>query len=175
MVFSLGLYLLIFSNIREKKRNTPPKKSKSRKPWKLLKLMGILPKSVMPEWIQCVHSHNSLAQKVLCPCLVLSHSIALYCSHIWYKETSPSPLITKANLAYFWLLLQVQCLVDGDMPRDFSRTLVFTNQSLQYLQKRIVDLRNEKIMQREIHKKAREQHKQLLQDRREMEMEIQRE
>ncbi|NXQ50810.1 CFA44 protein, partial [Catharus fuscescens] len=70
-------------------------------------------------------------------------------------------------------LHQVQCLVDGEMPRDFSRTLVFTNQSLQYLQKRIVDLRNEKIMQREIHKKAREQHKQLLQDRKEMEMEIQ--
>ncbi|NXB34629.1 CFA44 protein, partial [Eulacestoma nigropectus] len=71
-------------------------------------------------------------------------------------------------------LHQVQCLVDGEMPRDFSQTLVFTNQSLQYLQKRIVDLRNEKIMQREIHKKAREQHKQLLQDKKEMEAEIQR-
>ncbi|KFO57710.1 hypothetical protein N302_08042, partial [Corvus brachyrhynchos] len=71
-------------------------------------------------------------------------------------------------------LHQVQCLVDGQMPRDFSQTLVFTNQSLQYLQKRIVDLRNEKIMQREIHKKAREQHKQLLQDKKEMEAEIQR-
>uniref|UniRef100_U3JTT5 Cilia- and flagella-associated protein 44 n=1 Tax=Ficedula albicollis TaxID=59894 RepID=U3JTT5_FICAL len=70
-------------------------------------------------------------------------------------------------------LHQVQCLVDGEMPRDFSQTLVFTNQSLQYLQKRIVDLRNEKRMQREIHKKAREQHKQLLQDKKEMEMEIQ--
>ncbi|NWV47572.1 CFA44 protein, partial [Daphoenositta chrysoptera] len=71
-------------------------------------------------------------------------------------------------------LHQVQCLVDGEMPRDFSQTLVFTNQSLQYLQKRIVDLRNEKIMQREIHKKAWEQHKQLLQDKKEMEAEIQR-
>ncbi|NWX57545.1 CFA44 protein, partial [Promerops cafer] len=71
-------------------------------------------------------------------------------------------------------LHQVQCLVDGEMPCDFSHTLVFTNQSLQYLQKRIVDLRNEKIMQREIHKKAKEQHKQLLQDTKEMEMEIQR-
>lgn len=69
--------------------------------------------------------------------------------------------------------MQVQCLVDGEMPRDFSQTLVFTNQSLQYLQKRIVDLRNEKIMQRETHKKAKEQHKQLLQDKKEMEMEIQ--
>ncbi|NWW30986.1 CFA44 protein, partial [Panurus biarmicus] len=71
-------------------------------------------------------------------------------------------------------LHQVQCLVDGEMPRDFSQTLVFTNQSLQHLQKRIVDQRNEKIMQREIHKKAKEQHKQLLQDKKEMQMEIQR-
>ncbi|NXM13394.1 CFA44 protein, partial [Ploceus nigricollis] len=70
-------------------------------------------------------------------------------------------------------LHQVQCLIDGKMPCDFSQTLVFTNQSLQYLQKRIVDLRNEKIMQREIHKKAKEQNKQLLQDKKEMEMEIQ--
>ncbi|NXL79176.1 CFA44 protein, partial [Leptocoma aspasia] len=70
-------------------------------------------------------------------------------------------------------LHQVQCLVDGEMPRDFSQTLVFTNQSLQYLQKRIVDLRNEKIMQRETHKKAKEQHKQLLQEKKEMEVEIQ--
>ncbi|NWX34026.1 CFA44 protein, partial [Notiomystis cincta] len=71
-------------------------------------------------------------------------------------------------------LHQVQCLVDGEMPRDFSQALVFTNQSLQYLQKRIVDLRNEKIMQRETHKKAREQHKQLLQEKKEMEREIRR-
>ncbi|NXO71888.1 CFA44 protein, partial [Phainopepla nitens] len=71
-------------------------------------------------------------------------------------------------------LHQVQCLVDGELPYDFSQTLVFTNQSLQYLKKRIVDLRNEKIMQREIHKKAKEQHKQLLQDKKEMEVEIQR-
>ncbi|NXO21463.1 CFA44 protein, partial [Cisticola juncidis] len=71
-------------------------------------------------------------------------------------------------------LHQVQCLVDGEMPRDFSHTLVFTNQSLQYLRKRIVDQRNEKIMQREIHKKAKEEHKQLLQDRKEMRKEIER-
>ncbi|NXU15545.1 CFA44 protein, partial [Pardalotus punctatus] len=69
---------------------------------------------------------------------------------------------------------QVLCLVDGEMPRDFSQALVFTNRNLEYLKKRIVDLRNEKIMQRETHKKAREQHKQLLQDKKEMETEIQR-
>ncbi|NWT53134.1 CFA44 protein, partial [Erythrocercus mccallii] len=69
-------------------------------------------------------------------------------------------------------LHQVQCLVDGEMPRDFSKTLVFTNQSLQYLRKRIVDQRNEKRMHREIHRKAKEQHKELLQDKKEMEKEI---
>ncbi|NXA12333.1 CFA44 protein, partial [Sapayoa aenigma] len=71
-------------------------------------------------------------------------------------------------------LHQVQYLVNGEMPSDFSQALVFTNQSLEYLQKRIVDLRNEKIMQREIYKKAREQHKQLAQDKKEMEIEIRR-
>ncbi|RMC07720.1 hypothetical protein DUI87_17199 [Hirundo rustica rustica] len=71
-------------------------------------------------------------------------------------------------------LHQVQCLVDGEMPRDFSQTLVFTNQALQYLRKRIVDQRNEKIMHREIHKEAKEQHKELLQDKKEMEKEIKR-
>ncbi|KAJ7407886.1 cilia- and flagella-associated protein 44 isoform X1 [Pitangus sulphuratus] len=71
-------------------------------------------------------------------------------------------------------LHQVQCLVDGEMPSDFSQALVFTSQSLEYLQKRVVDLRNEKIMQREHYKKAREKHRQLVQDKKEMETEIRR-
>lgn len=61
------------------------------------------------------------------------------------------------------------------MPSDFSQALVFTNQSLEYLQQRIVGLRNEKIMQRERYKKAQKQHKQLVQDKKEMEIKIQRE
>ncbi|NWJ10005.1 CFA44 protein, partial [Crypturellus undulatus] len=71
-------------------------------------------------------------------------------------------------------LHQVEYLVNGEIPNDFSQALVFTNQSLEYLQKRIVDLQNEKIMQRDIFKKARQQHKQLLQDKKEMEAKIQR-
>ncbi|NXK95673.1 CFA44 protein, partial [Formicarius rufipectus] len=71
-------------------------------------------------------------------------------------------------------LHQVQCLVDGEMPSDFSQALVFTNQSLEHLQKRIVDLRNEKVTQREIFKKAQEKHKQLAQDKKRMELEIRR-
>ncbi|XP_071428347.1 cilia- and flagella-associated protein 44 [Pithys albifrons albifrons] len=69
-------------------------------------------------------------------------------------------------------LHQVQCLVDGEMPSDFSQALVFTNKSLEYLQKRIVDLRNEKIMHREMYKKAKEKHKQLVKDKKEMELEM---
>ncbi|NWI93401.1 CFA44 protein, partial [Pitta sordida] len=71
-------------------------------------------------------------------------------------------------------LHQVQYLVNGEMASDFSEALVFINQSLEYLQKRIVDLRNEKIMQREIYKKAQERHKQLAQDKKKMEIEIRR-
>ncbi|NWH19501.1 CFA44 protein, partial [Grus americana] len=69
-------------------------------------------------------------------------------------------------------LHQVEYLVNGEMPSDFSQALVFTNQSLEHLQKRIVDLHNEKIMQREIYKKAQEQHKRLVQDKKEMEIKI---
>lgn len=65
-------------------------------------------------------------------------------------------------------------MVNGEIPSDFSQALVFTNQSLEYLQKRIVDLHKEKIMQREIYKEAQEQHKQLAQDKKEMEINIQR-
>lgn len=64
---------------------------------------------------------------------------------------------------------------NGEIPRDFSQALVFTNQSLECLQKRIVDLHHEKIMQRKIYKKAQKQHKQLVRDKKEMEITIQRE
>lgn len=69
----------------------------------------------------------------------------------------------------------MEYLVNGKMPSDFSQALVFTNQSLEYLQKRIVDLSNEKIMQRERYKKAQKQYKQLVQDKKVMEIKIQRE
>ncbi|NWU05756.1 CFA44 protein, partial [Cephalopterus ornatus] len=105
------------------------------------------------------------------------------------KEVETSLDTTKSDLEIFqWEKLQrlnelyvvvplklhqVQCLVDGEMPSDFSQALVFTNKSLEYLQKRVVDLRNEKITQREHYKKAREKHRQLVQDKKEMETEIQ--
>lgn len=72
----------------------------------------------------------------------------------------------------FW---QVEYFVNGEISSDLSQALVFTNQSLEYLQKRIVDLRNEKIMQREMYKKAQQQHKKLIHDKKEMEINIRRE
>ncbi|NXK02582.1 CFA44 protein, partial [Herpetotheres cachinnans] len=88
----------------------------------------------------------------------------------WEKQQRLNELYVVVPLK----LHQVKYLVNGEMPSDFSQALVFTNQSLEYLQKRIVDLRNEKIMQREIYKKAQEQHKQLVQEKKEMEIKIRR-
>ncbi|KYO22379.1 cilia- and flagella-associated protein 44 isoform A [Alligator mississippiensis] len=71
-------------------------------------------------------------------------------------------------------LHQVEYLVNGELPSDFCQALVFTNQSLEYLQQRIMVLQHEKTDQRELYKKAREQHKQLIRDKREMEIRIER-
>ncbi|NXD80639.1 CFA44 protein, partial [Halcyon senegalensis] len=86
----------------------------------------------------------------------------------WEKQQRLNELYVAVPLK----LHQVEYLVNGEMPSDFSQALVFTNQSLENLQKRIVDLRHEKIMQREIYKKAQKQHKQLVQDKKEMELKI---
>ncbi|NWQ80775.1 CFA44 protein, partial [Columbina picui] len=86
----------------------------------------------------------------------------------WEKQQRLNELYVVVPLK----LHQVEYLVNGEMPSDFSEALVFTNQSLEYLQKRIVELRKEKIMQRETYKKAQEQHKQLIQDKKEMKIKI---
>ncbi|XP_073164587.1 cilia- and flagella-associated protein 44 isoform X2 [Lepidochelys kempii] len=71
-------------------------------------------------------------------------------------------------------LHQVEYVVNGELPTDLSQTLVFTNQSLEYLQQRIMVLQHEKLEQRELYKQARQQHKELIRDRREIEIRIQR-
>ncbi|NWZ32929.1 CFA44 protein, partial [Asarcornis scutulata] len=86
----------------------------------------------------------------------------------WEKQQKLNELYAVVPLK----LHQVEYFVNGEIPSDLSQALVFTNQSLEYLQKRIVDLRNEKIMQREMYKKAQQQYKQLIQDKKEMEINI---
>ncbi|NXY80859.1 CFA44 protein, partial [Alcedo cyanopectus] len=86
----------------------------------------------------------------------------------WEKQQRLNDLYVVVPLK----LHQVEYSVKGKMPSEFSQALVFTNQSLQYLRKRIVDLHNEKIMQRQLCKKAQKQHKQLVQDKKEMELQI---
>ncbi|XP_061484299.1 cilia- and flagella-associated protein 44 [Rhineura floridana] len=71
-------------------------------------------------------------------------------------------------------LHQVEYISNGEIPPDVSQALVFTNQSLVNLQQRIMVLQQEKLEQRELYKKAREQHKQLIRDRREMVLKIDR-
>nr|XP_056714145.1 cilia- and flagella-associated protein 44 [Euleptes europaea] len=69
-------------------------------------------------------------------------------------------------------LHQVEYIVNGEIPADLSQALVFTNESLVNLQQRITTLQLEKIEQKELYKQAREQHKQLIRDRREMMLRI---
>ncbi|XP_077198106.1 cilia- and flagella-associated protein 44 isoform X4 [Paroedura picta] len=64
-------------------------------------------------------------------------------------------------------LHQVEYIVNGEIPVDLSQALVFTNESLVNLQQRITTLQHEKVEQRDLYKQAREQHKQLIRDRRE--------
>ncbi|KAM3935997.1 cilia- and flagella-associated protein 44 [Leptodactylus fuscus] len=70
-------------------------------------------------------------------------------------------------------LHQVDYIVNGEIPSDLSQALVFTNHSLESLQHRIRELQMEKVEQRELYKKAKEQHKQLIRERKEMEAKIQ--
>ncbi|XP_061222638.1 cilia- and flagella-associated protein 44 isoform X1 [Neopsephotus bourkii] len=86
----------------------------------------------------------------------------------WEKQQRMNDLYVVVPLK----LHQVEYLINEEMPNDFSQALVFTNQSLEYLQRRIVDLHKEKIVQREIYKAAQEQHEQLIQDKKEMEITI---
>ncbi|XP_065532760.1 cilia- and flagella-associated protein 44 isoform X1 [Lathamus discolor] len=86
----------------------------------------------------------------------------------WEKQQRMNDLYVAVPLK----LHQVEYLINGEMPDDFSQALVFTNQSLEYLQRRIVDLHKEKIVQRQIYKAAQEQHEQLIQDKKEMEITI---
>ncbi|XP_074839653.1 cilia- and flagella-associated protein 44 [Carettochelys insculpta] len=71
-------------------------------------------------------------------------------------------------------LHQVEYVVNGELPSDLSQALVFTNHALEYLHQRIMALQHEKLEQRELYKQARQQHKQLIRDRRELEIRIRR-
>ncbi|OXB83351.1 UNVERIFIED_CONTAM: hypothetical protein H355_001788 [Colinus virginianus] len=88
----------------------------------------------------------------------------------WKKQQKLNDLYVVVPLK----LHQVEYFFNREVPKDFSQALVFTNQSLEYLQKRIVDLHHEKITQRDIFKKAQQQYKQLVRDKKEMEITIQR-
>ncbi|KAG8430441.1 hypothetical protein GDO86_020595 [Hymenochirus boettgeri] len=69
-------------------------------------------------------------------------------------------------------LHQVDYLVNGEIPGDLSQALVFTNRSLEGLQQRIGELELEKVEKRNVYKQAREQHKQLIRDKKEVERKI---
>ncbi|NXU55639.1 CFA44 protein, partial [Turnix velox] len=114
--------------------------------------------------------YNALAKKAKIVETSLSTAEREMETFQWEKQQKINELYVVVPLK----LNQVEYLVNEEMPSDFSQALVFPSQTLEYLQKRIVDLHNEKIMQREIYKNAQEQHKQLVQDKKEMKIEIRR-
>ncbi|KAM5180821.1 cilia- and flagella-associated protein 44 [Mantella aurantiaca] len=69
-------------------------------------------------------------------------------------------------------LHQVDYMINGEIPNDLSQALVFTNHSLESLQHRIKELQLEKVEKKELYKQAREQHKQLIRERKDMEVKI---
>ncbi|XP_008573041.1 PREDICTED: WD repeat-containing protein 52 [Galeopterus variegatus] len=65
-------------------------------------------------------------------------------------------------------LHQIECVVLGEIPRDLSGTLVFSNHSLGRLQERIVQLQEENSKQQNLNKEYRERRKMLIREKREM-------
>ncbi|XP_022090775.1 cilia- and flagella-associated protein 44-like isoform X2 [Acanthaster planci] len=69
-------------------------------------------------------------------------------------------------------LHQVEYMVNGAVPQDLSQVLVFNNASMARLQHRIQELKEEKTAQRRHYKEHRQQHVQLIKDRKLMESRI---
>ncbi|XP_038057956.1 cilia- and flagella-associated protein 44-like isoform X2 [Patiria miniata] len=69
-------------------------------------------------------------------------------------------------------LHQVEYMVNGAVPQDLSQTLVVNNASMGHLQRRIQELKEEKSAQRRHYKEHRQQHVQLIKDRKLMESRI---
>jgi hypothetical protein len=61
----------------------------------------------------------------------------------------------------------------GEIPNDLSGTLVFSNHSLERLQKRIIELQEENTKQQKLNKECRERRKMLIREKREMAKTIQ--
>ncbi|NWU90059.1 CFA44 protein, partial [Upupa epops] len=114
--------------------------------------------------------YNSLAKKMKALETSLDTASRELETFQWEKQQRLNELHVVVPLK----LHQVQYLPNGQMPSDFSQALVFSSQSLDYLQQRIVDLRNENTRQKEIYKEAQKQRKQLIQDKKDMEITIQR-
>ncbi|XP_048201777.1 cilia- and flagella-associated protein 44 [Perognathus longimembris pacificus] len=70
-------------------------------------------------------------------------------------------------------LHQIEYMVLGEIPDDLSGTLVFSNHSLENLQKRIVQLQDENNKQQKLNKECRERRKMLIREKSEMAKNIQ--
>ncbi|KAM4795585.1 cilia- and flagella-associated protein 44 [Rhinophrynus dorsalis] len=112
--------------------------------------------------------HDALAKKVKTLEASLRHAEAELEAFQREKQQKLNELHVVVPLK----LHQVDYIINGEIPSDLSQALVFTNSSLESLQQRIRELQLEKVEKRELYRQAREQHKQLIRDRKEMEAKI---
>ncbi len=91
----------------------------------------------------------------------------------------PSQSLLKCNLhpvtnlsVSFSLSEQIEYVNNGLLPGKLDSALVLNSADLQHLEKRIKELQQEKIEQRELYKHAKQQHVQLRHDLKDMEARI---
>ncbi|KFQ22346.1 hypothetical protein N331_06460, partial [Merops nubicus] len=112
--------------------------------------------------------YNALAKKVK----IVESSLETAARELETFQWEKQQRLNELHVAVPLKLHQVEYMDNGELPSDFSQALVFTNQSLEYLQKRLVELCSEKRTQRELYKKAQKKYKQLVQEKKEMELKI---
>ncbi|XP_041088697.1 cilia- and flagella-associated protein 44 isoform X2 [Polyodon spathula] len=113
--------------------------------------------------------NDSLAKKVK----IVQSSLKTAEGDLELFQREKQQRLNELNVVVPLRLHQIEFVSNGTVPGDLSSALVFTNQALVSLQQRIQELQLEKSEQRHLYKLARQQHVQLIRDRRDMEAKIQ--
>ncbi|KAK6486478.1 cilia- and flagella-associated protein 44-like [Huso huso] len=113
--------------------------------------------------------NDSLAKKVK----IVQSSLKTAEGDLELFQREKQQKLNELNVVVPLRLHQIEFVSNGTVPGDLSSALVFTNQALVSLQQRIQELQLEKSEQRHLYKLARQQHVQLIRDRRDMEAKIQ--
>ncbi len=112
-------------------------------------------------------------------CIRCEHNYVLIIFCVISFICLPSQSLLKCNLhpvsslsVSFSLSEQIEYVNNGLLPGKLDSALVLNTADLQHLEKRIEELQQEKIEQRELYKHAKQQHVQLRHDLKDMEARI---